>query len=306
MKIAILTDCTGVGGGMTFIRRFIAAHPGDETRLFLSDDGECTAAKVDAWGADLVHVNHLKSLLQLLGNPFRRPKGRVVFVVHGVHLRKYDFLPKTPRNVLARRLRLALERWLYARCDGLVALNADDVEYLRRVHGVKVPVRLEPNTVDPVDAVSGPAPEYAFATVARFDFQKGYDVLLDAVAIAADRLRRAHARGLLVGGGGLLDEMKRRAESLGVSDILDFAGELPDAADEMRRGAVLVAPSRWEGSPYTVLEALARGIWVVASDCPGNRDLVRDGVNGRLFPVCDAPALAELLVDPRGAAKRAH
>ena len=152
MKIAILTDCTGVGGGMTFIRRFIAAHPGDETRLFLSDDGECTAAKVDAWGADLVHVNHLKALLQLLRNPFRRPKGRVVFVVHGVHLRKYDFLPKTPRNVLARRLRLALERWLYARCDGLVALNADDVEYLRRVHGVKVPVRLEPNTVDPVDA----------------------------------------------------------------------------------------------------------------------------------------------------------
>ena len=71
---------------MTFIRRFIAAHPGDETRLFLSDDGECTAAKVDAWGADLVHVNHLKALLQLLRNPFRRPKGRVVFVVHGVHL----------------------------------------------------------------------------------------------------------------------------------------------------------------------------------------------------------------------------
>ena len=69
-----------------------------------------------------------------------------------------------------------------------------------------------------------------------------------------------------------------------------------NAAREMRRGGILVAPSRWEGSPYAVLEALAQGMKVLASDCPGNRDLVQPPTNGWLFPVDDVDALADLLV----------
>ena len=59
------------------IRRQIAAHPRDEARVFAAVRGECTAARMNAWHADVIHVNHLKALCQLFLNPFVRPTGEV-------------------------------------------------------------------------------------------------------------------------------------------------------------------------------------------------------------------------------------
>ena len=295
MKVAYLTDRPSVGGGGEYIRRQIAAHPDDPGRVFFADRGECTAAKVNAWCPDWIHVNHLRSLLQLYRNPLRRPKAPVTFVVHGIHLRKYDFLPRTAANRIKRELRLCLERWLYAKVDELVALNADDVKMLRETYRVRTPIRLEPNAVESV-APDAREPEFAFLTVARFDFQKGYDILLAAIAEVQNDLRAAKKRTLLIGGGKTLGTMKAFAAEKGIADLVEFAGEISNAADEMGRGRILVAPSRWEGSPYAVLEAVARGKKVIASDCPGNKDIVKEDENGWFFPTGDAKALAELLV----------
>ena len=78
MKTAYLIDKDAVGGGMEYIRRQIVAHPGDESRVFFSERGECTAANMNAWGADIIHINHLRALVQLFCNPFSRPKGEVL------------------------------------------------------------------------------------------------------------------------------------------------------------------------------------------------------------------------------------
>ena len=295
MKTAYLINRDSVGGGMEYIRRRIAAHPGDESRVFFSDRGECTAAKLNAWGAELVHANHLKALVQLYRNPLSRPRAKVVFTVHGIHARKYDFLPRTFANRLKRALRVGLERRLYRKVDELIALNRDDVGRLQTVYGVTKPIRLEPNAVAP-SPPDAREPEFAFVTVARFDFQKGYDVLLAAVDRVRTELRAAKKRTLLIGGGETLADMKAFAAEKGISDLVEFAGEVPHGSGEMYRGRVLVAPSRWEGSPYTVLEALARGKKVIASACPGHTDIVEEDVNGWLFPVGDVSALAGLLV----------
>lgn len=295
MRVAYLIDRDSVGGGMEFIRRQIVAHPADECRVFFSVRGECTAARMNAWGAGLIHVNHLRALLQLYRNPFFRPRAKVIFVVHGIHWRKYDFLPRTLANRIRRILRLRLERWLYRKVDELVVLNADDAELLRTVYRVRRPIRIEPNAVAPL-AQDLREPAFSFVTVARFDFQKGYDILLEAIALAQAELRAAGKRTLLIGGGEMLAAMRAFAADRGISDLVEFAGEIPNAANEMWRGRVLVAPSRWEGSPYAVLEAVARGKRVLASACPGNKDIIRDGVNGWLFPVGDAHVLAQRLI----------
>lgn len=294
MKIAYLIDRDSIGGGMEYVRRQIAAHPKDECRVFFSDCGECAATKLNAWGADLIHANHLKALVQLCRNPFVRPHAKVVFTVHGIHWRKYGFLPRTFANRVRSVLRFRLERWLYAQVNELIALNQDDVEMLRSVYGVKCPIRLEPNAVPP--ALADPRePEFAFVTVSRFDFQKGYDILLAAIAAAQDALRAAKKRTLLIGGGETLAAMKAFAAEKGIGDLVEFAGETPNAAEQMWRGRILIAPSRWEGSPYAVLEAVARGKSVIASACPGNKDIVKNGPNGWLFPVGDVSALSRLL-----------
>ena len=303
MKIAYLIDRDAVGGGMEYIRRQIAAHPDGESRVFFSDRGECTAAKMNAWGADVVHANHLKSLVQLFRNPLSKPRGRVVFTVHGIHLRKYDFLPKTFVNRMKRRLRLWLERWLYRKCDGIIALTETDAADIQRLYGRGLPVVVEPNVVDMAEFADVPREElryrpdeFAFACIARFDFQKGQDVLVRAIALAQGALRKAGKKTLLVGGGQTLDEIMRLAESEGVADLIEFAGEIPHAGVYMTCARVLVAPSRWEGMPYLLLEAVARGRRVIASDCPGNRDVLKGYLSAVMFPVEDAVCLARLLV----------
>ena len=286
---------------MEYIRRQIAAHPHDECRVFASVRSECTAGKMNAWGADVVHANHLKALVQLFRNPFTRPRGKVVFTVHGIHLRKFDFLPKTLSNRIKRFLRLSLERRLYRKCDELIALTETDAADIRRLYGTDLPVRVEPNAVAADELTQSTSalryqPEaFAFACIARFDFQKGQDILLLAIAQAQDKMRAYGRRTLLIGGGPTLEDMKSLAEDSGISDIVEFAGEIPDAGVYMTCAKKLVAPSRWEGMPYLLLEAVARGASVIASDCPGNRDVLKDYAAAELFPTGDVARLAGLL-----------
>ena len=304
MKIAYLVDRDSVGGGMEYIRRQIAAHKGDEARVFFSERGECTAAKMNDWGADVVHVNHLKALLQLFRNPLARSRGKVVFTVHGIHLRKYDFLPKTFANRAKRWLRLSLERWLYRKCDKIIALTETDAADIRRLYGEKLPVEIVPNTVDPAEFARDfrmryRPDEFAFVCIARFDFQKGQDILVAAVAAAQSDLRLARKRVLMVGGGGDFERTKADAFARGVSDLFEFAGEIPGAGSYMTCGKILVAPSRWEGMPYLLLEAVARSRRIIASDCPGNRDVLKGYPKADLFPVEDVAGLARLLESTR-------
>ena len=295
MRRAYLIDRDSVGGGMEYIRRQIAAHPHDECRVFASVRGECTAGRMNAWGADVVHANHLKALVQLFRNPFTRPRGKVVFTVHGIHLRKFDFLPKTLPNRIKRFLRLSLERRLYRKCDELIALTETDAADIRRLYGTDLPVRVEPNAVEADELTQYPPEAFAFACIARFDFQKGQDILLQAIAQAQDKLRAYGRRTLLIGGGPTLEDMKGLADTSGISDIVEFAGEIPDAGVYMTCAKKLVAPSRWEGMPYLLLEAVARGASVIASDCPGNRDVLKGYAAAELFPTGDVARLAGLL-----------
>ena len=285
---------------MEYIRRQIAAHPDDESRVFFSERGECAAVKMNDWGADVLHGNHLKALLQLFRNPFVKPKGKVVFTVHGIHLRKYDFLPKTPMNRFRRWMRLSLERWLYRKCDRLIALTETDAKDIRRLYGGSLPVEVVSNTVNPSEfsadsRIRYRPDEFAFVCIARFDFQKGQDVLISAAALAQDALRKARRRILMIGGGGTFDKVRHAAESRGVADLFEFAGEIPHAGAYMTCARHLVAPSRWEGMPYLLLEAVARGRSIIASDCPGNRDVLKGYSKAAMFPVEDVARLAQLL-----------
>ena len=300
MKIAYLIDRNSVGGGMEYVHRQMAARPNDETRVFFSDRGDCTAAKMNASGAEVIHVNHLKALLQLFRNLFVRPHGRVIFTVHGIHLRKYNFLPKSFLNRTKRLVRLSLERWLYRKCDQLIALMETDAKDMKRLYGENLPVAVEANSID-VSNLKNPVGlkycenEFAFVCIARFDFQKGQDILVKAIDLAQQELRALGKRTLLIGGGATFEETKRFVDEKGISDLVEFAGEIPDAGVYMTCGQTLIAPSRWEGMPYLLLEAVARGRRVIASDCPGNRDVLKNYAHATSFSVEDYIALAGLL-----------
>ena len=126
---------------------------------------------------------------------------------------------------------------------------------------------------------------------------KAFDVLLEAWAQVASV--RPNAR-LCIAGAGDAAPWQALAERLGCAASIHFAGYVDDVDDLYRQAALLVLPSCREGMSNALLEALAMGLPAVVSDIPGNRELVADGVNGRVVPVGDAEALAQALLELHG------
>lgn len=126
--------------------------------------------------------------------------------------------------------------------------------------------------------------------VGRLAPEKGPDLLLEAAPeILA---RRPGARFVLLGEGPLRPRLAARAAECGVADRVTLAGSVPDVTPWLDAADLLVATSREEGLSLSILEAMARGLPVVASDVPGNRELVGDDECGRLFLPGDPGAAA--------------
>jgi glycosyltransferase involved in cell wall biosynthesis len=114
-----------------------------------------------------------------------------------------------------------------------------------------------------------------------------------------------HARFLVVGDGPMRDDLQRRAAALGIADSVTFTGFRADAPQLIAGLELLAVPTRSDGFPLVVCEAMAAGIPVVASRFGGLPDLVQDGGTGLLVrprQAEDLPrAMVSLLLDPTAA-----
>lgn len=199
--------------------------------------------------------------------------------------------------------------FLWRRAAAVVA-NSDGLADLARRFAPDQPVAIVPNGVD--TALFSPAPlsagleerpageELRLLFVGRLVRQKGVDLILKAMTAlpACVTLR-------VVGDGGARAELEAQAVALGLSGRVAFEGwrDRADLPGLYRSADAFVFPSRDEGMPNVVLEAMASGLPVVATDIAGNRDLVLDGETGLLLPPDDAAAvegaLARLAADPQ-------
>ncbi len=122
----------------------------------------------------------------------------------------------------------------------------------------------------------------------RISEEKGPDLFVDLAAALRDR----EARFVMTGAGPMDASTRRRAGRLKLGATLEFRGLVPDIAEHLRHLDVLVLPSRQDGRPVVVLEALASGVPVVAARLGGIPEMVHDGVNGFLCPPGDVAAMA--------------
>src|SRR5205823_4031015 len=86
----------------------------------------------------------------------------------------------------------------------------------------------------------------------------------------------------LVGDGIFMPQMKRIVAELGIQDSVEFLGLRADVVDLLQQSWGFVLPSRWEGMPNALLEAMACGLPCVATRVSGSEDIISDGVNGLL------------------------
>ena len=130
-------------------------------------------------------------------------------------------------------------------------------------------------------------------SVGRLIAQKDHGTLLRAYASSG--LRRDY-RLIVIGDGPERNRLQMLAEDLGIQDRVDLPGALSNPYPLLSGAALHVLSSRWEGYPNVLLESLALGVPVVATDCPsGPRELLRDGSYGHLVPVGDIVAMAHAM-----------
>ena len=126
--------------------------------------------------------------------------------------------------------------------------------------------------------------------VGRFSEEKGHASLLHAVAMMEDNIHI-----VLVGQGELESELRELATDLKLKERVHIVGLQNNIPDWLAALDVFVIPSHVEGMSNALLEAMAYGCVIVASDIDGNKELIEKGVNGWLYQSKDSKSLAKVL-----------
>ena len=334
MRLVAVVDSLGLGGAERLLVTLARHAPSADLQLevlALRDVGATVVTEgLAAEGVDVRYVptrcrHHLADPRRLvrLARELRRAGPDVVQThlgtanVLGVAAARLSGVPvvATLHNVRleAEGLRQRTEDAALRRADAIVAVG----EEVARTHGAALaprPITVVPNPVDPAVLAprdggaaairgellgSGPGP--LVLAVGRLEPQKAHSVLLDAVS----RLVRRHPGLVLAvaGQGRLAADLCDQADALGLGGHVRLLGARRDVADLLAGADLFVNASHYEGLPLVVLEAMAAGTPVVATDAGDVRAVV-DGA-GLVVPPGDPSALAtgmgELLGDDRSA-----
>ena len=188
-----------------------------------------------------------------------------------------------------------LQRWLWSRADFVTANTEGVLEGLRKQHRACADrLLLLPNPLPSIATTPSALERDAttcFLAVCRLVPQKGMDVLISAYAQLPEGLR-SHWPLCIVGDGPQRQALEQQVEALKLSDAVSFMGFQSDPSPFLRRDAIFVRPSRFEGMPNALLEAMAAGLPVVVSDAsPGPLEVVRHEDNGLVVEVENVQAL---------------
>ena len=248
-----------------------------------------------------VLYDRLFHLALIAGPAARRTKvGRVATIVSPP---QHDLMTSERRFVWLKRMTLA---WSYRSADRLLTVSqgtADDAAKFYGIDRSKFEVVHNPIDIDRVDRLKQEPWEglpitkdrKAIVSIGRLSEEKGHQYLLEAVA----QVIRHSSLCLelhMIGDGPLRCNLEQQAIQLGIRERVVFHGQVANPFPLLRQAALFVLPSRYEGLPNTLLEAMACEVPTLVSDCPGGIQEATDG--GRLsqmVAIGDAIAMSKAI-----------
>lgn len=289
-------DVTMVTFDLPGTEPFFALDPGVSLRELAASASSGLKAKL---GTNIARVARLRSALREL-----RPDVVVAFMTEAnvvalwasrglgipvvISERNQPERPGLGRaHKLARRLTYPMARALVVQTDAIAAWG--------RAH-FRIPVHVIPNPVrlGAGDARREDGEVQWLASLGRLTHQKGFDILIKSFAAVAGR----HPKWRLViyGEGPDRALLERLRNDSGSPDRILLPGLTKDAAEVLSKASLFVLPSRFEGYPNALLEALAQGLPVIATACPGGTvEILANGVHGMLVPANDVAAMTTAL-----------
>jgi sugar transferase (PEP-CTERM/EpsH1 system associated) len=223
-------------------------------------------------------------------------------IIHGEHGREAT----DPRgaNSLRKRVRKLLGSWIsqfVAVSDDLRSWLIDDVgissaKVAQIINGVDTDFYSPSNQRQSTRARLGIEPDsFVVGTVGRLDPVKDHETLLKAFHSASTSNEHRKLVLIVVGTGPLEERLKALSKELNISAHIHFVGQQEDMQSLYQSMDIYVLPSIAEGISNTILEAMASGLPIIASNVGGNLELVEQGRNGFFFSPGSVDALAYLI-----------
>ncbi|MGX2961390.1 glycosyltransferase family 4 protein [Peribacillus sp. JNUCC 23] len=228
------------------------------------------------------------ALSRLAARNTRKKGTKVMYTAHGFH-----FCKGAP--LINWMLYYPIEKTLAKWTDCLITINNEDykiavnrnfkAEIIKHVHGVGVDTeRFHPitslNKKELRSKHGYNEEDFLMFYAAEFNRNKNQQLLIQALALLKKEV--PNAKLLLAGDGPLLEECKKLAATLGVSEMIDFLGFRKDIDSLLKISDLAVASSLREGLPVNIMEAMACGLPIIANDNRGHRELINNGHNGWL------------------------
>lgn len=201
-----------------------------------------------------------------------------------------------------RQIRLQLLQWAARNASINIAVAADVADQVQAVlglaeeavciivNGVKIPALIGPPPAQPLANHS-----YHLVAVGRLVEIKGHEWLIRAAA--ALRPKFPGLRVSIAGEGERRPWLEKLIRSENLEGCVNLLGLVSDIPGLLAQADLFVSTSSHEGLPISMLEAMAVGVPVVASDVPGNRTLVEDSVTGRCYPFGNSERLTEIIAN---------
>lgn len=133
--------------------------------------------------------------------------------------------------------------------------------------------------------------DFVIGNISRFDFQKNQRMLIKAFDSISKKTPALKL--LLVGDGQFLNNCKEQVKEAGLEEKVIFTGEVSNVEDYYPLMDIFVFPSLWEGLSITLIEAMASGKAIIASDITSNHELIKDSGNGLFFDLHSVENLAD-------------
>jgi len=211
-------------------------------------------------------------------------------------LKQHVVISERNNPILENRITIPwkiLRRLFYAHADTVI-VQTNDLKLWIDEH-CRIKSMVIPNPLREMPKLSYKR-ENLIVAVGNLSKQKGFDLLLRAFSRIASEFNEW--RVAIVGQGNEYEKLMQLRNDLMLEHRVDFIGQSDEVEKWMAQSGLVVQPSRFEGFPNVLLEAMSMGAPVISADCEfGPSDIIQDGVNGRLVPVEDVSTLARVIAE---------